>query len=84
MPFGLADEILSCRDFVAAKQTLSVYATLIGRHWSAPYNRGLVKKLVGRLMSKVGQRTTNRLMPPPPKEIRRARRQGVRRQRARG
>jgi hypothetical protein len=73
MPFGLADEILSCRDFLAAKQTLSVYATLIGRHWSAPYNRGLLRKLVGRLMSRVAQRATGRLVPPPPKEITRAR-----------
>jgi hypothetical protein len=72
MPFGLADEILSCRDFMAAKQTVWVYATLIGRHWSAPYSRGFLRKLAGRLMNRVGQRAMRRLAPPPPKEITRA------------
>jgi len=69
MPFGLADEILSCRDFVAAKQTVWVYATLIGRHWSAPYSKGFLRKFVGRLMSRVGKRRAARLTPPPPKEL---------------
>jgi hypothetical protein len=72
LPFGLADEILSCRDFMAVKQTVAVYATLIGRHWSAPYSRGLLRKLVGRLMDRVGQRVTARLVPPPPKELSRS------------
>ncbi len=74
VPFGLADELLSARDFVAAKQTLSIYATLIGRHWSASYNRDYplllpFKRLAGAVMKGVGARTTRRLMPPPPKEI---------------
>jgi len=74
LPFGLADEILSARDFVAAKQTLSVYATLIGRHWRAPYNTDYplivpFKRMLGPLLDHVGSRITKRLMPPPPKEI---------------
>ena len=72
LPFGLADEILSCRDFMAVKQTVAVYTTLIGRHWSAPYSRGLLRKLVGRIMNRVGQRVTARLVPPPPKELSRS------------
>lgn len=74
IPFGLADEILSARDFVAAKQTLSVYATLIGRHWAAPYNHDYplalpFKRMLGPLMKSIGTRVTKRLAPPPPKEL---------------
>ena len=69
LPFGLADEILSCRDFMAVKQTVAVYTTLIGRHWSAPYSRGPLRRLLGGLMNRVGRRVTARLVPPPPKEL---------------
>ena len=74
LPFGLADEILSARDFVAAKQTLSVYATLIGRHWAAPYNHDYplalpFKRMLGPLMKSIGTGVTKGLTPPPPKEL---------------
>lgn len=74
IPFGLADELLSARDFVAAKQTLAVYAALIGRHWKAQYNRDApvlipIKRLLGTVMTAAGNRTARRLMPPPPKEL---------------
>jgi len=72
MPFGLADEILSCRDFLAVKQTVAIYATLIGRDWSAPYSRGLLKRLAGGLLKSVGGRITARLVPPPPRELSRS------------
>ncbi|HUX51344.1 MAG TPA: hypothetical protein VMW73_11135, partial [Spirochaetia bacterium] len=53
---------------------LSVYATLIGRHWRAPYNKDYplivpFKRMLGPLLDHVGSRITKRLMPPPPKEI---------------
>jgi len=51
-----------------------VYATLIGRHWAAPYNHDYplaipFKKTVGPLMKSIGSRVTKRLTPPPPREI---------------
>jgi C-8 sterol isomerase len=74
IPFGLADELLSARDFLAAKQTIAIYATLIGRHWTARYNRDYplmlpIKKMAGVVMKSVGSRVTRRLVPPPPREI---------------
>ena len=74
IPFGLADELLSVRDFVAAKQTLAVYSSLIGRHWGARYNRDYpllvpFKRVLGPIMRASGTRTTRRLTPPPPKEL---------------
>lgn len=36
IPFGVADELISTLDFSTAAQTLSVYASLVGRHWSQP------------------------------------------------
>ena len=77
LPFGLADELLSARDFVAAKQTISIYTTLIGRHWAAPYNKDYpllvpFKRMLGAIMKASGTRTTKRLTPPPPRELKRA------------
>lgn len=74
MPFGIADEILSARDFVAVKQTLALYGALIGRHWSAKYNRDYpllipFKRVLGAIMKASGNRTTRRLVPPAPKEL---------------
>src|SRR5689334_25325095 len=34
IPFGVADELVSTLDFATAAQTLSIYATLVGNHWS--------------------------------------------------
>jgi C-8 sterol isomerase len=40
VPFGVADELLSTLDFASAGQTLSIYATLVGRHWQQPHADG--------------------------------------------
>jgi C-8 sterol isomerase len=74
IPFGLADEILSARDFVAVKQTLAIYTALIGRHWAARYNKDYpllvpAKRVLGAIMKSWGTRVTRRLTPPPPKEL---------------
>src|SRR5208283_4178739 len=39
MPFGLADELFSALDLSTAVQTLSMYTSLIGRHWANKANR---------------------------------------------
>jgi C-8 sterol isomerase len=74
LPFGISDEILSTRDFLAVKQTLAYYGSLIGRHWAAPYNKDYpllipFKKVVGPIMRASGKRSLKRLVPPPPKEL---------------
>jgi hypothetical protein len=74
MPFGLADEILSTLDFATAIQTLSLYTTLIGRHWINPENRDYppllaFKRAAGMLMNLIGPPVTKWLTPPPPIEI---------------
>jgi len=74
LPFGISDEILSTRDFMAVKQTLAYYAALIGRHWKAEYNKDYpllipFKKVLGPIMHASGKRRLKRLVPPPPKEL---------------
>ncbi len=74
LPFGISDEILSTRDFMAVKQTLAYYGALIGRHWKAKYNKDYpllipFKKVLGPIMHASGKRTLKRLVPPPPKEL---------------
>lgn len=82
IPFGIADEVLSARDFVAVKQTLAIYSTLIGRHWGAKHNHDYplwipFKKLASIPMSRIGARVTKRLVPPPPRELSRRSRPSV-------
>jgi C-8 sterol isomerase len=74
LPFGLADELLSTLDYTAALQTVSIYTTLIGRHWAARYNRDYpllipFKKLAALVMNLIGPAITKALAPPPPIEI---------------
>jgi len=74
MPFGLADEILSTLDFATALQTLSLYTSLIGRHWANPDNFDTpvlvpLKRAAGFLMTRAGPAVTRWLTPPPPIEI---------------
>jgi hypothetical protein len=74
MPFGLADEIFSCLDFGTALQTLSMYTSLIGRHWADPQNYDYpllvpVKKTAALLMRLMGPALTRALTPPPPIEL---------------
>ncbi|HVP18066.1 MAG TPA: hypothetical protein VMU36_03660 [Spirochaetia bacterium] len=74
MPFGLADELYSCLDFSTAIQTLSIYASLIGRHWANPSNYDYpllvpIKKTAALLMNLIGPAITIALTPPLPMEI---------------
>jgi C-8 sterol isomerase len=74
LPFGLADELLSTLDYTAALQTISIYTSLIGRHWAAPYNHDYpllvpYKRLAALLMNLIGPALTQALTPPPPIEI---------------
>jgi hypothetical protein len=74
MPFGLADEVLSTLDFSTALQTLSMYTTLIGRHWANPANHDYppliaFKKTAALFMNLIGPAITRWLAPPPPVEI---------------
>jgi hypothetical protein len=62
MPFGLADELLSCLDWVTALQTLSLYTDLVcqalGQRF-APARGALT------LVSAAARTVTQRLRPPP-------------------
>jgi len=62
MPFGLADELLSCLDFKTAARTLSIYASLIGHHW---HNGNAIKKMAAIVPSFLGPKITRWLSPPP-------------------
>ena len=74
MPFGLADEIFSCLDYGTALQTVSMYTSLIGRHWANPQNYDYrllvpIKKTAALLMNLIGPALTKALTPPPPIEL---------------
>jgi len=70
IPFGLADELVSTLDFATAAQTLSQYASLVGRHWSQPHPDGaepsVVRRTVGTVLSMVGRTVTGLVRPPEP------------------
>src|SRR5262245_66600277 len=57
IPFGVADELLSTLDFATAVQTLSIYATLVGQHWTQPdpsgNEPGPVRRTVGSMLAAV-------------------------------
>jgi C-8 sterol isomerase len=74
MPFGLADELFSALDLSTAVQTLSMYTSLIGRHWANKANRDYpllvpFKKVSALFMNLIGPAVTRALTPPPPVEI---------------
>lgn len=69
IPFGLADELLSCLDFCTAAQTVSLYTDLVCRHFgrtlgSAPVGGPLVRALTGAVGG-LARKVTFSLQPPP-------------------
>jgi C-8 sterol isomerase len=72
VPFGVADELLSTLDFATATQTLSIYTSLVGRHWRQPHADGsapsLLRKAIGSLLTSVGPTVTRLVRPPEPND----------------
>ena len=62
MPFGIADELLSCLDWVTAAQTLTLYADLVCQSLGRRYPRA--RRPLARVSATAG-RLTQRLRPPP-------------------
>jgi len=62
MPFGLADTILSCLDWITAAQTLSLYTDLVCQ--SIGRSRPSLAAAMS-LVSGVARGVTMRLQPPP-------------------
>jgi C-8 sterol isomerase len=62
VPFGIADELISCLDWVTATQTLTLYTDLIMQHVARqlPVGKGLAQ-----LVSRGARALTHRLSPPP-------------------
>ena len=70
LPFGLADELVSTLDFATALQTVGVYATLLGRHWTSEMAFGptwlrSLKKMAGILPRSLGPHLTRLAAPAP-------------------
>jgi C-8 sterol isomerase len=69
VPFGVADELVSTLDFATAAQTVGVYATLIGHHFTmagpGDAEPGVVRKAVGSLVRTAGSLVTRIATPPP-------------------
>jgi C-8 sterol isomerase len=72
VPFGIADELLSTLDFATAGQTLSIYLSLVGRHWQQPHADGsapsLLRKAAGALFGTAGPMLTRLLRPAEPSD----------------
>jgi hypothetical protein len=70
VPFGLADELVSTLDIATAVQTLSMYAALVGRHWTLPHPNGSapspLRRRIGAALVKGGNLVTRRVRPPEP------------------
>ena len=74
MPFGLSDELLSVLDLPTAVRTLSLYTSLIGRHWGNRANKDFpfwipLRRFLAIFMNWIGPAITKSLTPPPPVEI---------------
>ena len=69
LPFGLADELLSCIDLPTAAQTVSLYTDLLSQHYgrtlgSAPGPVGPLAKRVTGLVGGAARKITDWLQPP--------------------
>jgi C-8 sterol isomerase len=69
VPFGLADELLSCLDVQTAAQTLSLYTDLVMHHFGrtlgdAPGPIGPAAKVVTGTIGRAARRVTDWLQPP--------------------
>jgi hypothetical protein len=62
MPFGIAEEILVCQDFLTATQTLSLYTDLVAQALGHKYAR--LRPLTAG-MSRLAYQVTRSLMPSP-------------------
>jgi len=70
IPFGLADEVLSCLDWLTAAQTVSLYADLVcqdlGRRLTAaPLGLGAPARAVTGVVAGLARRVTRWLQAPP-------------------
>jgi C-8 sterol isomerase len=63
IPFGIADEILSCLDFLTVIRTLSIYTDLIFRN--VRRRLGVVAGFPAAAIAAVARAVTRRLAPPP-------------------
>jgi hypothetical protein len=61
-PFGIAEEILICRDYLTAVQTLGLYTDLVSQYFGL---RARVLKPVTKPISWLAHKVTMKLQPPP-------------------
>jgi hypothetical protein len=71
IPFGIADELFSCLDWLTAAQTVSLYADLVCQSLSrqlreAPYGLGTPAAAVTGAVARAARRLTWWLQPPKP------------------
>ncbi len=73
MPFGIAEEVLICHDFLTATQTLSLYTDLVAQAYGQKYAR--LRPLTAPL-SQLAYKLTRALVPSP--EVSRIPRENIR------
>jgi C-8 sterol isomerase len=72
VPFGLADGLVSTLDFATVAQTLTIYASLVGRHLTLPHADGRpaspLRQRFGAALANAGAGITRRIRPPEPND----------------